>query len=298
MLLYVVKRVGLALVTLVLLSLIIFFAAQVLPGDPGRAILGPFASQHSVDILDHRLGVDRPVVVQYWSWITGIVRGQARDFIPVPGTGQLLLVAVPGEIAEAGGPCLCHRRAHGHPGRDHRSPEPGTVAGPSHQHDEPLTVDGARVRLRRRPHRPVLDRPEVAARHRQRAGGVDLHHPGALPDPSRHSPRDYPLRLHRPDGPGRHRRGARLRLRPHGDAEGAAPLGRDPAARAAQLAAADDHRHRHPDRVPDRRPRRGREALHLPGRRHAHPECRQQQGLPDARGGSACSSASSTSWRR
>jgi len=76
MLLYVVKRVGLALVTLVLLSLIIFFAAQVLPGDPGRAILGPFASQHSVDILDHKLGVDRPVVVQYWSWITGIVRGR------------------------------------------------------------------------------------------------------------------------------------------------------------------------------------------------------------------------------
>jgi peptide/nickel transport system permease protein len=29
-----------------------------------------------VDILDHKLGVDRPVVVQYWSWITGIVRGR------------------------------------------------------------------------------------------------------------------------------------------------------------------------------------------------------------------------------
>jgi peptide/nickel transport system permease protein len=72
---YVLKRVGLALLTLVLLSLIIFFAGQVLPGNAGRAILGPFASQQSVVALDHKLGVDRPLVVQYWSWVSGIARG-------------------------------------------------------------------------------------------------------------------------------------------------------------------------------------------------------------------------------
>ena len=75
MLQYVLKRVGLALLTLVLLSLIIFFAGQVLPGNAGRAILGPFASQQAVAALDHRLGVDRPLVFQYWSWVSGIVRG-------------------------------------------------------------------------------------------------------------------------------------------------------------------------------------------------------------------------------
>jgi peptide/nickel transport system permease protein len=63
------------LVTLVLLSLIIFFAGQVLPGNPGRAILGNLASQQAVLALDHKLGVDRPLVVQYWSWVSGIVRG-------------------------------------------------------------------------------------------------------------------------------------------------------------------------------------------------------------------------------
>ena len=76
MLLYVLKRVGLALVTLVLLSLIIFFAGQVLPGNAGRAILGPFASQQAVAALDHKLGVDRSLVAQYWSWISGIVQGK------------------------------------------------------------------------------------------------------------------------------------------------------------------------------------------------------------------------------
>ena len=72
---YVLKRLGLALLTLVLLSLIIFFAGSVLPGNPGRAILGPFASQHAVDALNQTLGVNRPLIAQYWSWITGILHG-------------------------------------------------------------------------------------------------------------------------------------------------------------------------------------------------------------------------------
>ena len=72
---YILKRLGLALLTLVLLSLIIFFAGSVLPGNPGRAILGPFASQQAVETLNHTLGVDRPLIAQYWSWVTGIVHG-------------------------------------------------------------------------------------------------------------------------------------------------------------------------------------------------------------------------------
>jgi peptide/nickel transport system permease protein len=69
------RRLGLALVTLWILSLIVFFAGQVLPGDPGRAILGPLAAQSSVHALDVQLGVTRPLLTQYWSWISGLVRG-------------------------------------------------------------------------------------------------------------------------------------------------------------------------------------------------------------------------------
>jgi len=72
---YVLKRLGLALLTLVLLSLIIFFAGSVLPGNPGREILGPFASERAVLALNHILGVDRPLITQYWSWVTGILHG-------------------------------------------------------------------------------------------------------------------------------------------------------------------------------------------------------------------------------
>lgn len=72
---YFLKRLALALVTLWILSVIIFFAGQVLPGDPGRSILGPLAAQSAVAALDHQLGVDRPILTQYWSWIGGLVHG-------------------------------------------------------------------------------------------------------------------------------------------------------------------------------------------------------------------------------
>jgi len=72
---YILKRLGLALLTLVLLSLIIFFAGSVLPGNPGRAILGPFASQHAVEVLNHSIGADRPLISQYWTWVTGVLHG-------------------------------------------------------------------------------------------------------------------------------------------------------------------------------------------------------------------------------
>jgi peptide/nickel transport system permease protein len=72
---YLLRRIGLGILTLWILSLIVFFAGQVLPGDPGRAILGNLASPRAVAAQDHQLGVDRPLLTQYWSWITGLLHG-------------------------------------------------------------------------------------------------------------------------------------------------------------------------------------------------------------------------------
>jgi peptide/nickel transport system permease protein len=58
---------------LVLLSIIVFATAQLLPGDVGRIILGPFAPESSVKALDKQLGVDHPAVVQYLDWVRAIV---------------------------------------------------------------------------------------------------------------------------------------------------------------------------------------------------------------------------------
>jgi peptide/nickel transport system permease protein len=70
-----VKRVLLALVTLWILSVIVFLAGQKLPGNPGRAILGPLAEQSAVDKINHQLGVDQPLVNQYWNWLDGLLHG-------------------------------------------------------------------------------------------------------------------------------------------------------------------------------------------------------------------------------
>jgi peptide/nickel transport system permease protein len=63
------------ILTLWIISLIVFFAGQILPGDPGRAILGPFAAKSSVDALDTQLGVNRPLLTRYVSWIGGLLHG-------------------------------------------------------------------------------------------------------------------------------------------------------------------------------------------------------------------------------
>jgi peptide/nickel transport system permease protein len=75
MAMFLLRRLGLMILTLWILSLIVFFAGQILPGDPGRAILGPFATSSAVQSLDHTLGVDRPLVTRYLSWIGGLLHG-------------------------------------------------------------------------------------------------------------------------------------------------------------------------------------------------------------------------------
>jgi len=72
---FLARRTALALVTLWVLSVIIFLASHALPGDVGKRILGPFADPRAVVTLDHSLGVDRPLLVQYLSWIGGFVHG-------------------------------------------------------------------------------------------------------------------------------------------------------------------------------------------------------------------------------
>jgi len=72
---FLLRRLGLMVLTLWLLSLLVFFAGQILPGDPGRAVLGPFAANSAVQNLDHTLGVDRPLLTRYLSWFGGLLHG-------------------------------------------------------------------------------------------------------------------------------------------------------------------------------------------------------------------------------
>ena len=66
---FIATRILLSIVTLLILSILVFVASQVLPGNVARNILGPLADQASVDDLNSQLGTDRSLVVQYLSLI-------------------------------------------------------------------------------------------------------------------------------------------------------------------------------------------------------------------------------------
>lgn len=72
---FLIRRLGLSLVTLLLLSVIVFLGGEMLPGNVGRAMLGPFADQRAVDALNHEMGTDRPMLVRYGDWISRFAVG-------------------------------------------------------------------------------------------------------------------------------------------------------------------------------------------------------------------------------
>lgn len=71
---FLIRRIALAIITLLLLTIIVFALSNVLPDSIGRAILGPFAPQESVDELNRRLGADRPLYEQYLTQMGNYLR--------------------------------------------------------------------------------------------------------------------------------------------------------------------------------------------------------------------------------
>ncbi len=71
----VAKRVLSALLTLLLVSVVIFVAASLLPGDAAQEVLGQSATAEQVAALRHEMGLDRPAVTRYADWLTSMLRG-------------------------------------------------------------------------------------------------------------------------------------------------------------------------------------------------------------------------------
>jgi peptide/nickel transport system permease protein len=72
---FILKRLGLAVITLFLVSIVLFVTAEVAPGDIGRKIAGPYATADQVALINRELGVDRPLYIRYPEWLAGFVTG-------------------------------------------------------------------------------------------------------------------------------------------------------------------------------------------------------------------------------
>ena len=82
---YILQRIALTLVVVLGVTFAVYTITQLVPGDPARVILGVQANDESVAAVRERLGLNRPFLVQYGSWLSGIVRG---DFGNSYITGQ------------------------------------------------------------------------------------------------------------------------------------------------------------------------------------------------------------------
>lgn len=89
----VLKRLGLGLATLLVVSVLIFGAVEFLPGDVAQAVLGQGATEETVAAMREQLGLDRPAATRYFEWFSGVLSG---DF------GSSLITRAP--VAETIGP--------------------------------------------------------------------------------------------------------------------------------------------------------------------------------------------------
>ena len=74
---YIIRRVLISLLIVFLISIFAFSLMHVLPGDPARISLGEEASQEAVDELRAEWNLDKPLLTQYWLWVSGIF---TKDF--------------------------------------------------------------------------------------------------------------------------------------------------------------------------------------------------------------------------
>jgi peptide/nickel transport system permease protein len=95
---FIVKRTGLAFISLFLLSLTIFFLMRV-TGDPAVLLAEPGASQADLDAIRHQFGLDRPLWIQYGSFVSHLVRGDfGQSFYYRTDVFELYLSRLPASL--------------------------------------------------------------------------------------------------------------------------------------------------------------------------------------------------------
>lgn len=85
MLRFVVKRLGLILISLFVASIIIFVISEIIPGDVAQMILGRNVTPEALAALRQRLGLMNPPAVRYVHWLGGVLQGKLGDSLSMEG---------------------------------------------------------------------------------------------------------------------------------------------------------------------------------------------------------------------
>jgi peptide/nickel transport system permease protein len=101
---YIIRRCIIGVIILLLVTILVFLFIRLLPGDPLMVFMGNFNPSGSqsrfgpeqLEILRHEFGLDRPLPVQYWDWLTDILRGDLGESITIgQDIGMLIADALP-----------------------------------------------------------------------------------------------------------------------------------------------------------------------------------------------------------
>lgn len=79
MLTYTLWRLVQTVPVLIVSSIFVFLIVHLLPGDAAVVVAGPEATDETVEAIRARMGLDQPLYVQYWIWITDVIRGDLGD---------------------------------------------------------------------------------------------------------------------------------------------------------------------------------------------------------------------------
>ncbi|MDT3375818.1 ABC transporter permease [Labrys neptuniae] len=88
MALYVARRILWAMPTLLLVAVMVFVLVRLIPGDPAQVALGDSASEAQLEALRIAMGLDKPIVVQFWYWLQHMLQGDLGQSIT---NGQAVL---------------------------------------------------------------------------------------------------------------------------------------------------------------------------------------------------------------
>lgn len=90
------RRVGSGLLTLLIVSMMVFFITSMLPGDAAQMILGQSATPETVAALRQQLGLDQPLITRYIGWLTGMLQGDfGTSFASNLPVSQLVAQRIP-----------------------------------------------------------------------------------------------------------------------------------------------------------------------------------------------------------
>src|SRR5699024_1765382 len=88
---YILRRLVLAIPVLIIVGIVVFALVHLAPGDPASVILGPDATPEQVNQLRETMGLNDPLIVQFFNWLGGVVRLDLGEslFLGIPVTEAL-----------------------------------------------------------------------------------------------------------------------------------------------------------------------------------------------------------------